>query len=92
MHLQRDHAFNLTHGDLARVHVMIQPQDEAAAKALLATPIVSDDELEAAALAADPSLDDAPVNEKQTLFDSGAEMIHLTPPSEDEGDETTSPS
>lgn len=54
---QRDHAFNLTHGALALVRVLTPPQFADAAVELLATPPLTDEALEAAALAAAPPPD-----------------------------------
>ena len=55
--MQRDHALNLTIGDLAQVRVLVQPEHvEAAARLLNSTP-PSDEEIEQAALAAVPSPD-----------------------------------
>ncbi len=54
---QRDHAINLTIGNLAQVRVLVQPEHvEAAARLLSITP-PTDEELEQAALAAAPSPD-----------------------------------
>ena len=50
----RDHAFNLTIGDMAMVRVMVSPHEKEAAMAVLHSRPVSPEELEAAALAADP--------------------------------------
>lgn len=55
---RRDHAFNLTVGDLARVFVLVPPEEEAEARAILASPPVSDADLVRAALDADPDIVD----------------------------------
>ena len=52
---QRDHAFNLTIGDLAQVRVLVQPEHVAAALRLFASTPLTDEELEQAALTAAPS-------------------------------------
>ncbi|MCH8276532.1 MAG: hypothetical protein IIA50_03190 [Bacteroidetes bacterium] len=54
----RDHAFNLTVGDLARVRVLVSPEHRVAALRILNTPPVSLEDLEAAALAADPTIEE----------------------------------
>jgi len=84
---QRDHAWNLTHGDLAKVHVLTTPQHVEAAHAVLTAAPITDEELEAAALAA-AALKDAHDPETEALLDSGNEQITLSvppPPEEDEG-------
>ncbi len=53
----RDHAFNLTHGDMAQVRVMVHPDHVHAALGLLASEPLTMEELTRVALAADP---DAP--------------------------------
>ena len=88
---QRDHAFNLNVGDLSPVHVMVRPEEEAEARALLAEAPLSDAELEAAALDADVMAPDAYTPETEAALDSGIEEISLdvpddSEPSEDDGD------
>lgn len=51
---QRDHAFNLTHGYLARVRVMVPPDRAREAADILESPPLSNDDLTRIALAADP--------------------------------------
>ena len=51
---QRDHAFNLTHGDLAQVNVLVPPDRVDKAREVLDMEPVTDEELEAAAMAATP--------------------------------------
>jgi len=55
---QRDHAFNLTHGALARVRVMVPPEQAEKARRVLALEI-TEDELTREALSADPEAPDA---------------------------------
>lgn len=82
---QRDHAFNLTMIDgLARVHVMVPPEYEARARALLAEAPLSDEELEREALAADPSAPPAHTEDEEAMLDSGVDRIRLSGPDEDE--------
>ncbi len=86
VHSQRDHAFNLTSGDLARVRVMVPAEHVDAARALLDTPPVSDAELEAQAMAADPASPDAYDPTFEASLDSGAESISFAVPGDFEGD------
>lgn len=50
----RDHAFNLTFGDMATVRVMVPPDRLAEARALLVSEPLTDEELTQIAMAADP--------------------------------------
>lgn len=77
---QRDHALNLTVSDLARVRVMVAPDRAADAAALVAAPPVSDAELDAQALAADPLAPDAYDASMEAGLDSGAERISFDVP------------
>ncbi|GIV60217.1 DUF2007 domain-containing protein [Rhodocaloribacter litoris] len=87
---QRDHAFNLTMIEgLARVHVMVPPEHEAEARALLASEPISDEELEAAALAANPEAPPAHADDEESMLDSGNERIRLSTPEEGEEEEDT---
>ena len=82
---QRDHAFNLTIGDLAQVHVLVPAMHvEGAARILAAAPF-SDEELTRAALTA-TSAPDAHDPSTEALLDSGNEEIRLSMPEEDEDD------
>ncbi|HMB89768.1 MAG TPA: hypothetical protein VKP65_02910 [Rhodothermales bacterium] len=83
---QRDHAFNLTMGDLAQVHVLVPPAHVEAAVAVLDSIPFTDEELTEAALAAKPS-PDAHNEEEEAMLDSGAEAIRLSVPEEDEDEE-----
>lgn len=80
VHSQRDHAFNLTVTDLARVRVMVPPSHAAEASALVAMPPVSDADLDAQALAADPLAPDAYEASFEAGLDSGAESISFDVP------------
>ena len=84
---QRDHAFNLTVGDLAAVHVMVPPEEAENAVALLEEQL-SDEELEEAALGADPDAPPANTPEEDSKLDSGHEHMDLGPPDEGEDDES----
>ncbi|PSQ91077.1 MAG: hypothetical protein BRD43_00635 [Bacteroidetes bacterium QS_4_64_154] len=85
---QRDHAFNLTVGDLASVHVMVPPEQADQAVALLKEQL-TDEELEEAALGADPDAPSANTPEEDSKLDSGHEHMDLGPPDE-EGSEDES--
>lgn len=80
---QRAHAFNLTLGDLARVHVMVPPDRAEDARQVLAEAAFSEAELEAAALAADPDAPPAHDPATEALLDSGIESIDLSTPESD---------
>ena len=81
---QRDHSFNLNVGDLAAVHVMVRPEDEAAARAVAAQPGFTDAELEEAAMSADLMAPDAHSPSDEALLDSGIEEISFDVPDDDE--------
>lgn len=51
---KKDRSFSLTQGSMSPIHVLVPPGQEERARAVLASEPVSDDELTAAALAADP--------------------------------------
>jgi len=84
---QRDHAFNLTVGDLAAVHVMVPPEEAETAVALLQEQL-TEEELEKAALGADPDAPPANTPEEDSKLDSGHEHMDLGPPDEEEEDES----
>ena len=79
---QRDHAFNLTVGDLASVHVMVPPEQADKAVSLLEEQL-TDEELEAAALGADPDAPPANTPDQDSKLDSGHEHMDLGPPEDD---------
>lgn len=81
---QRDHAFNLTVGDLAPVNVMVPPDRLEDAQALLAEAPFTDDELTDAALAADPSDSPAHGRDMEARLDSGIEEIRFDVPDEED--------
>ena len=82
---QRDHAFNLTVGDLASVHVMVPPEQAEKAVSLLEEHM-SEEELEEAALGADPEAPPANTPEEDSKLDSGHEHMDLGAPEDDEED------
>jgi hypothetical protein len=81
---QRDHAFNLTVGDLASVHVMVPPDRADEARRLLDSAPLEDHELDEAALNADPASESAYDIERESMLDSGIEQIRLSPPDEED--------
>jgi hypothetical protein len=74
---QRDHAFNLNVGDLSAVRVMVPPDYAEAAVDLIQGEMVSDEELEEAALQSDPDAPDAHSPHDEAILDSGNEQIHV---------------
>ena len=80
---QRDHAFNLTHGDLAQVRVLTPPEHVQAAAEVLASDPPSEDELAAAAMTATVQ-EDAHTPDMEARLDSGNEAIDFSVPEEDE--------
>ena len=81
---QRDHAFNLNVGDLAAVRVMVPPERAEEAARLLEEAPLTDEELERAALAADPDAPAAHDDRAEAALDSGIESIDLSMPDEDD--------
>ena len=86
---QRDHAFNLTVGDLASVHVMVPP-DRANDAVEVLEQRLDDEELEEAALGADPDAPPARPTDEESKLDSGQEQIDVSPPvaEDDESDDS----
>ncbi len=80
---RRDHAFNLTVGDLASVWVLVPPDQAEEARAILASAPISDRELEEAAMAADPDAPSAHDDEDQAKLDTGIDRISFDRPEED---------
>lgn len=81
---QRDHAFNLNVGDLSAVRVMVPPDHAEAAVELIQSDIVSDEELEEAALQSDPNAPDAHSSHDEAMLDSGNEELHVGDQEDDE--------
>ena len=81
---QRDHSFNLNVGDLAPVHVMVQPKSEAEARSIINEVPLSDEELEEAAMSADVMAPDAHDPSSEARLDSGIEEISLDVPDDDD--------
>ena len=82
---QRDHAFNLNVGDLSAVHVMVPPDRATEAQDLLQEEILTDEELEEAALNADPNAPPAHDAREEAALDSGIESMEVPSEEEDEG-------
>lgn len=82
VYTQRDHVFNLNVGDLSPVHVMVPPEQEAAARRIVAETPATDAELEAAAMAADPHAPDAYDPSTEASLDSGMESFDFSIPAE----------
>jgi len=80
---QRDHAFNLNVGDLAQVHVMVPPDRADDAVSLLKEQL-TDEELEEAALGADPDAPPANTPEEDSKLDSGHEHMNFRSPDDAE--------
>jgi hypothetical protein len=81
---QRDHAFNLNVGDLAAVHVLVRPEEEEAALAILREAPLTDAELEEAAMGADIRAPDAHDAESEAMLDTGMDTLRLSAPDEDD--------
>ncbi len=86
---QRDHAFNLNVGDLANVRVLVPPDQADDAVAVLRSKPFTDQELDDAAMAADPEAPEAHDERREAMLDSGSESIGFSEP-EDEDEEDTS--
>ncbi len=84
---QRDHAFNLNVGDLAKVNVLVQADRADEAVALLESLPPSDAEISEAAMSADPAALPAHDPEREAMLDSGIESIRLSVPDEPEDED-----
>ncbi len=84
VYTQRDHAFNLNVGDLARTAVYVPPDKLAEAQQLLGRAPFTDAELDHAAMAADPISPDAHSADNEALLDSGIERISFDVPDDDD--------
>jgi hypothetical protein len=87
---QRDHSFNLNVGDLSAVNVLVPPTKVDQARAVLQSEPFSEEELDQAALGADPQAPPAHDSRREAMLDSGAESISLSPPDEYEDPDDTS--
>lgn len=80
---QRDHAWNLTMGDMASVNVLVpQEHAEQAREVLTSTPF-TDEELEEAALKANPNAPDAHSPDEESMLDTGNDRIRFSAPDEE---------
>jgi hypothetical protein len=86
---QRDHAFNLTVGDLSPVNVMVPPDHAQQALQLLDSEPFTDAELEDAAMSADPNAPPAHDAKREAMLDSGGEGINLSAPDDEDDDAPT---
>lgn len=84
---QRDHAFNLNVGDLSDVSVLVPPGQVDDAVALLRSKPFTDEELNEAAMAADPKAPPAHDARREAMLDTGSESIKFSEPDEEEEDE-----
>jgi hypothetical protein len=84
----RDHAFNLTVGDMAAVRVLVPPERVDEALALLDSEPFSNEELTRIAMAADPDAPPAHDPDREAMLDSGIESIRFRKPEDDESDES----
>jgi hypothetical protein len=84
---QRDHAFNLNLGDLAPVNVMVPPDQVERARTVLSSEPFTDEELAAAAMAADPNTPPAHDTAREAALDSGIESINLSVPQPEEDED-----
>jgi hypothetical protein len=88
---QRDHAFNLTVGDLSPVNVMVPPASAEAALRVLESEPFTDSELDEAAMSADPNAPAAHDPRREAMLDSGGEGISFAGPDEDDDDDDLNP-
>lgn len=86
---QRDHAFNLTVGDLAPVNVLVPPDQVEGARSVLDSEPFSDAELNDAAMNADPNAPPAHDARREAMLDSGSESISFSTPDDEEDDDTS---
>jgi hypothetical protein len=86
---KRDHAFNLTVGNLAPVVVLVPPERAEEAVALLREAVVSEEELTEAALHADHDAPPAHDRENEARLDTGPDPVSLAVPDEEPTDEET---
>ncbi len=87
---QRDHAFNLNVGDLSEVNVLVPPDQVDDAVALLQSKPFNDEELNEAAMSADPDAPPAHDARREAMLDSGSESIGFSAPEDEDEDEDTS--
>lgn len=84
---QRDHALNLTVGELARVYVLVPAEYRSRAEEILSEQPLTDEELEAAADSSDEPSGETDAGREQ-LLDSGIERLHFLAPEEPPDEDT----
>lgn len=82
---QRDHAFNLNVGDLAAVHVMVPPDRVEDAQEVLESEPFTDEELNEAAMNADPDEAPAHSDREEAMLDSSPNIAGDEGPIEEPG-------
>ena len=87
VYTKRDHAFNLNVGDLAEVAVLVPPSRAHDAREVLTSEPFTTEELDEAALTADPNAPPAHGPREEAMLDSGMEEINFSLPEEDEDEE-----
>lgn len=87
---KRDHAFNLNVGDLADVNVLVPPDQVNDALAVLQSKPFNDEELNEAAMSADPNAPPAHDARREAMLDSGSESIGFSAPEDEDEEEDTS--
>ncbi len=80
---KRDHSFNVNVGDLADVSVLVPRERVGEARDVLSQRI-TDEELERAAMSADPEAPDAHSPDNEARLDSGHDRIDFSKPGQDE--------
>ncbi len=83
---KRDHSFNVNVGDLADVSVLVPHEHVGEATEVLSQRI-TDEELERAAMSADPDAPDAHSPDNEARLDSGHERVDFSKPDQDEPDQ-----
>jgi len=82
---KRDHSFNVNVGDLADVSVLVPHEHVGDATEVLGQKI-TDEELERAAMNADPNAPDAHSPDNEARLDSGHDRVDFGKPGEDDTD------
>ncbi|MFW5973285.1 MAG: hypothetical protein ACOCTG_04770, partial [Bacteroidota bacterium] len=67
----------------------VPPERAEEAASILESEPFTDEELDQAALSANPDVPSAHDAKRETMLDSGGEELHLSPPEEEEDDEAT---
>jgi hypothetical protein len=86
---KRDHSFNVNVGDLADVSVLVPHEHVGEATEVLSQRI-TDEELERAAMSADPEAPDAHSPDNEARLDSGHNRVDFSKPDQDEPDQDES--